>query len=339
MTIRRKTCQYCRRPIELREGVDGTWRPYDLDGSLHDCPARPAAWQARSAPPPKSGTRSPTKPRVPAWLAVAGLLAVLGWYGLGGPGGGSGSQVELPPPPPTVLARAEATRTPSRATRAPALRPTATTTATGQGPEGGQGPAGGPGGTGCAAFDSQVWAQSVYAESSRVDPALDPDRDGLACEELPPGAAPALWTDNIPAGAEPVALRAAIDGDTITVQTDDGRQESVRLVGVDTPETGKGSRALECYGPEASDFTATLLRGVDTVWLERDEEDRDRYDRLLRYVWFERDGRVYLANEAIVRSGVGERYRDTPNRRYVDRFVAAEAFARDHGYGQWGACS
>ncbi len=327
MTIRRKACAYCGRPIELREGVDGTWRPYDLDGSLHDCPARPASAQARSAPPPKSGTRAPARPKprrsVSPWLAVIGLLALVGWYLLGG-NRDPGSLVPQAgiPPAPTELARAEPTRAQPLATAPVADAPSS----------------GAANGAGCSAFDSQVWAQTVYESAARVDPVLDPDRDGLACEDLPPGAAPALWTDRIPAAAEPVALRATIDGDTITIQTANGRRESVRLVGIDTPETGQGSRALECYGLEASDFTAGLLSGIDTVWLEQDVEDRDRYDRLLRYVWFERDGRVYLANEAIIRSGAAERFRDTPNRRYVDRFVAAETFARDHGYGQWGAC-
>lgn len=326
MTIRRKHCRYCGRPIELREGVDGTWRPYDRDGSLHDCPARPAAAQARSAPPPKSGTRPPARPQVrqavPLWLVAVGVLALLGWYALGGNRDvGSGDPPAGVPPAPTVLARAEPTRQESRATE-PAGDPASS----------------GASGEGCLAFDGQVWAQTVYESGARVDPALDPDRDGLACEDLPPGAAPALWTDRIPAAAEPVALRSTIDGDTITVQTANGRRESVRLVGIDTPETGKGSRALECYGLEASEFTAGLLAGIDTVWLEQDIEDRDRYDRLLRYVWFERDGRVYLANEAIVRGGAAERFRDTPNRRYLDKLIAAETFARDHEYGQWGVC-
>jgi micrococcal nuclease len=327
MTIRRKNCRYCGRPIELREGADGTWRAYDRDGSLHDCPARPASAQARSAPPAQSGTRAPAAPTArrsaPLWLVVVGLLALLGWYALGGNReAGPGDPAVDAPPAPTHLARPEPTRPPPRATDRAGERPSSAAA----------------GGEGCAAFANQVWAQTVYDSASRIDPALDPDRDGLACEDLPPGAAPALWTDRIPAAAEPVALRSTIDGDTITVQTANGRRESVRLVGIDTPETGKGSRALECYGPEASAFTAGLLGGIDTVWLERDVEDRDRYDRLLRYVWFERDGRVYLANEAIVRSGAAERFRDTPNRRYLDELVAAEAFAREHGYGRWGAC-
>ncbi|MBA3413969.1 MAG: thermonuclease family protein [Chloroflexia bacterium] len=156
---------------------------------------------------------------------------------------------------------------------------------------------------------------------------------------MPPGAAPALWTNAVPAAAEPVALLETIDGDTIEVRREDGTVERVRLVGIDTPETGLGSPPLECYGPEASRFTADLLAGADgAVYLEKDVEERDRYGRLLRWVWFEADGRPYLANAAITRAGFAERYRDTPNRRYVDDVIAAEAFAREHAFEMWAAC-
>ena len=50
------------------------------------------------------------------------------------------------------------------------------------------------------------------------------------------------------------------------------------------------------------------------------------------------DGEVYLVNEALARAGFAERYRNTPNRRYVDQIIAAEAFAQRHGFGLWGAC-
>ncbi|MCC6313551.1 MAG: thermonuclease family protein, partial [Thermomicrobiales bacterium] len=75
------------------------------------------------------------------------------------------------------------------------------------------------------------------------------------------------------------------------------------------------------------------------IYLEQDRENRDRYGRLLRYVWFEDADGVYLVNEAIVRAGYGERFRDTPNRRYLDRLVDAEEFARRHDYGLWAACA
>ena len=191
----------------------------------------------------------------------------------------------------------------------------------------------------CAPYNAQIWAQSVFDQAPLARRALDPDGNGLACEMLPLGAAPALWVERVPLEAEPVVLLDAIDGDTIEIRRGDGTVERVRLVGIDTPETGLGSQPLECYGPEASRFTADLLPGVGgTVYLEKDVEERDRYDRLLRWVWFEASGRPYLANEAIVRSGYAERYRDTPNRLHLDRVVAAETFARGHGYGLWGAC-
>ena len=52
----------------------------------------------------------------------------------------------------------------------------------------------------CAGYDSQIWAQSVYDLDPATYAALDPDGNGWACEELQPGAAPALWTNEIPAG-------------------------------------------------------------------------------------------------------------------------------------------
>jgi micrococcal nuclease len=191
----------------------------------------------------------------------------------------------------------------------------------------------------CAPYDAQVWAQVAFDEAPSEHRGLDPDGDGLACEGLPLGAAPALWTGGVPREVEAVSLLDTIDGDTIEVRREGGAVERVRLVGIDTPETGLGSQPLECYGLEASRFAADLLGDAGgVVYLEKDVEERDRYDRLLRWVWFEASGRPYLANEAIVRSGYAERYRDTPNRLHLDRVAAAEAFARAHGYGMWGAC-
>jgi len=144
----------------------------------------------------------------------------------------------------------------------------------------------------------------------------------------------------MPQQVERADLMYAIDGDTIVVRTANGRQEHVRLVGIDTPEVGGGYREEECFGPEASAFAKELFRQADggVVWLEKDREDRDKYDRLLRYVWFRHDGTVYMANEAILRAGYAERFRNTPNKRYVNQLIDGESFARDHSYGLWSAC-
>ena len=84
---------------------------------------------------------------------------------------------------------------------------------------------------------------------------------------------------------------------------------------------------------------AGLLGQGGRVFIEMDPEERDRFGRLLRWVWLERsDGEVYLPNEATIRAGYAERFRDTPNRRYVDVLIAAEDFVQRHGVGPWGAC-
>jgi micrococcal nuclease len=189
----------------------------------------------------------------------------------------------------------------------------------------------------CASFNSRVWAQTVFDDDPARYAALDPDRDGLACETLATGVAPALWTDAIPADATAVALASVTDGDTIEVVLD-GRIEAVRLVGVDARESGGPYVDVECYGAEGADFLQALLGHGGRLFLEQDQEDQDRFGRLLRWVWLDLDGEVYLINEAMVRAGYGERFRDTPNRRYADELIEAEEFAQRYDLGLWGAC-
>lgn len=190
----------------------------------------------------------------------------------------------------------------------------------------------------CGAFNSRVWAQTLFDEDPGGNAALDPDADGLACEELPPGIAPALWADSVPGDAIPVDLRSVTDGDTIEV-TIAGRGERVRLVGIDSREAGGPYQDVECFGPEASSFLRRLLAVGGDIYLEQDLEDRDQFGRLLRWVWVDfGTGDVYLLNEALVRAGYAERFRDTPNRRYVDEVTDAETFARRYELGLWGAC-
>lgn len=190
----------------------------------------------------------------------------------------------------------------------------------------------------CSEFNSRVWAQTVFEDDPRENRSLDPDGDGLACEELPLGIAPALWTDTIPPEADPVDLVSVTDGDSINV-IDAGEREQVRLVGIDTRESGGPYQDVECYGPEAADFLKRLLAIGGTIALEEDVEDRDQYGRMLRWVWVDfGTGEVYLLNEALLRAGYAERFRDTPNRRYLDELLDAEDFAQDHRLGLWSAC-
>jgi len=106
-----------------------------------------------------------------------------------------------------------------------------------------------------------------------------------------------------------------VDGDTIRVRLPDGREEPVRYIGVDTPERGD-----PCWG-EATDANARLVEGR-RVRLERDVSERDRYNRLLAYVYRAGDG--LLVNEALVRDGWARAREYPPDTRLADRLAAAE---------------
>jgi micrococcal nuclease len=190
----------------------------------------------------------------------------------------------------------------------------------------------------CSAYDSQIWAQSVFETDSAAYAALDPDGNGLACEQCVAGAAPALWTHQIPADAVPAQVISVTDGDTIRVSLE-GRNEPVRLILIDSPETHDLNDLPECFGQEATAFAQWLFSLGGQLYLEGDVSNRDRYDRLLRYVWLDfGDGEVYLVNEAMVRSGYAALFTYPPDLRYVEEMREAQRFAREHGYGLWSGC-
>lgn len=126
-----------------------------------------------------------------------------------------------------------------------------------------------------------------------------------------------------------------VDGDTIDVDLG-GRTERVRLLGIDTPETVDPDRPVGCHGPEASALTHQLLPDGTEVRLERDEEPRDRYGRLLAYV-FRVDDELFV-NEAILAAGEAEILSIAPNHAYASRLAATADAARAAGAGLWGGC-
>jgi micrococcal nuclease len=189
----------------------------------------------------------------------------------------------------------------------------------------------------CANYDSQVWAQSVYETDATRYAALDPDGNDFACEELPLGIAPAWWTNEVPRGVEPASLISVSDGDTIRVDIG-GQVETLRLILIDTPETRDPNNPPECYGAEATAFLEGLLPAGSELYLETDVSERDRFGRLLRYVWLDRGDKVYLVNEAMVRSGYAAQSTFPPDVKYEERIQEAARFAREHGYGLWSAC-
>ncbi len=126
-----------------------------------------------------------------------------------------------------------------------------------------------------------------------------------------------------------------IDGDTIAVNMN-GTKETVRFIGVDTPETHKPNTPVQCYGPAAAAFTKTTI-GTGSVRLEADplNTDRDRYGRLLRYVYLQ-DGR--LLNEILIQKGYGFYYPYFPFSKKA-QFAADGKAAMAAKVGLWGNCS
>ena len=145
--------------------------------------------------------------------------------------------------------------------------------------------------------------------------------------------APSGSETTTPANVEVVVSEP--EGDTLTVNVD-GRREKVRLIGVDTPETVHPTKGVQCFGPEASEFTKKTLAVGTKVKLVRDVEARDRYGRLLAYVYLF-DSNVFY-NRELVRLGYARPYPFPPNTSHEATFATAADEARRDGRGLWSAC-
>jgi micrococcal nuclease len=126
-----------------------------------------------------------------------------------------------------------------------------------------------------------------------------------------------------------------VDGDTLIAHVG-GAEESVRLIGIDTPETVAPGRPVECYGAEASHHLEELAPAGTELRLERDVEARDVYDRLLAYVYRAGDG--LFVNRAQVEGGYAEAKDYPPNSAHRTELQQVESAARAGGTGLWGAC-
>jgi micrococcal nuclease len=125
-----------------------------------------------------------------------------------------------------------------------------------------------------------------------------------------------------------------VDGDTVDVRLADGSEDTVRYIGVDTPESVAPDQPVECYGHRASDFNRALVLG-ETVRLRFDAERRDRYGRLLAYVYLGRR----LVNATLVRRGLARPLTIPPNDSLAPRFERLARAAGRAGRGLWGACA
>jgi len=141
-------------------------------------------------------------------------------------------------------------------------------------------------------------------------------------------------------GLREARVTGVVDGDTLDVVLENGRRERVRLIGVDTPETSGG--APQPFGPEAAAFTEKSLTGRQ-VWLQTDVGERDRYNRLLAYIWLSvpdtgdvAEVRAKMFNARLLAEGYAQVLTVPPNVRYADLFVQLQTEAREAKRGLWG---
>ena len=223
----------------------------------------------------------------------------------------------------------------------------------------------------CADFATQAAAQSYFL--SRGGPSSDPDRldgdgDGVACElnpcpcghsTVPTPPAPTPHAPSPPPSPPArmsfyAVVTGVLDGDTIRVRRGMRKTYTVRLIGIDTPETKRPGTPVECGGPEASSrmFRLGFTRPRDTdgdghydrkggkgrrvrVRTDPTQDRRDSYGRLLAYV---KSAKGSLAT-AQLRAGAATVYVFENPFEQLAAFQAAQGLARDAGRGAWATCA
>ncbi len=191
--------------------------------------------------------------------------------------------------------------------------------------------AGDPADPASSATDSEPTPSSGFGVEGAVS-AQAGGRDPPATT-TPGAGADSLESDG---GLAPNAVvERVVDGDTI-IAAIGGRSETVRLIGLDAPESVAPTRPVQCFGPEASQFLGAVLPAGTEITLVRDVEARDIYDRLLGYVVRSHDG--LFVNLEIVAAGYAAVLIYPPNDHYAEAFSWAEAQAVASGLGLWSVC-
>jgi micrococcal nuclease len=122
-----------------------------------------------------------------------------------------------------------------------------------------------------------------------------------------------------------------VDGDTLKVSIG-GEEQTIRLIGVDTPESVDPRRPVECFGKEASEFVKGRVEGKQVKLVtDSTQSDRDRYDRLLRYVYVGDE----MLNREIIAQGYGFEYTVGTKHLFADEFRELEEQARNQEIGLW----
>lgn len=175
-----------------------------------------------------------------------------------------------------------------------------------------------------------IWQGLDTDKKNPIIKVPDPDVLGNQSEMLiPEGSESAVQTKFL--------VTKVVDGDTFEIEVG-GEKFSVRLIGIDTPETVDPRRPVGCFGKSASEETKRLIEGRQVI-LTKDISETDKYDRLLRYAFLPlSDGQNLFINDYLVRQGFANSYDYPPDVKYSSRFALAEKEARENLRGLWSEC-
>ncbi len=174
-------------------------------------------------------------------------------------------------------------------------------------------------------------------EEETDDDTADPDVEDNSDYE----AMAAIDSDTLPAGSDPcrpaelVWIYYVIDGDTAWVDSSYDR-ESVRFIGVNTPEIGWDGDPSDCYGDEAAEFAVSALEGT-WAWLTFDGYCYDSYDRTLAFIHTGSGSQGFFQRQ-LLQGGYAETLHFSGTDTFRDTFDEDEAQAREAGRGLWSEC-
>lgn len=179
---------------------------------------------------------------------------------------------------------------------------------------------------------SKTETQRYFEETVAIVAESFPEESNEVLSDVKPADATPIITETSDSGGEWYDVTRVVDGDTVKIMRN-GKEETLRLIGMNTPETVDPRTTVECFGKEASNKAKELLSGK-RVRLEFDagEGTLDKYQRTLAYLYME-NGDMF--NEWMIKNGYAYEYTYDDVYKYQTEFKSAEKYARENQLGLW----
>ena len=159
-------------------------------------------------------------------------------------------------------------------------------------------------------------------------------RKGLVRKVLLAAFLISLFSLFLNSGEKEALVTDIVDGDTIVTLTNQGKKETIRYLLIDTPELHHPRRREEELAKEAKIFNASLVLNKK-IRIELDKEERDKYGRLLAYVWVNTENGEKMVNETLIEKGLALPFFIPPNGKYLGGIMEATKRARSQNLGLW----